>query len=197
MDTDRAIEALLFYSAEPMRVSELARILSVSEDDVKAGAQLLQTTLTGRGVSLVMHEDTLELRTHPDSHSLIEAHRKEELSKDIGKAGLETVAILLYRGASTRSEIDYIRGVNSSFILRHLTMRGLVKREQHKTDQRTFLYSVTTETLAHLGVTKLEDLPDFNEVKNKLSNTLEMQKEEENENSGDENKKAEEIHENT
>ncbi len=175
--THRVIETILFYTAEPQTVDALCSMLSLTRDQVEKGIHDLKKRLidSGSGISVIRHNDTVELRTHSDFGTLIEQIRKDELTRDIGKAGLETVAILLYLGNSTRSDIDYIRGVNSSFILRNLVMRGLVTRVEHPTDQRTHLYSLTTDALAHLGITSSEQLPDFEKIRQTLRKTLDEQ----------------------
>jgi segregation and condensation protein B len=87
--------------------------------------------------------------------------RKDELSKELSKATLETLSIIIYKQGSTRAEIDYIRGVNSSFILRNLLIRGLIQKESHPTDSRKYFYKPTFELLGFLGIQKLEELPDY------------------------------------
>ena len=99
--------------------------------------------------------------------------------KDLGKAGLETLSIILYRGPATRRDIDYIRGVNSQFILRNLLIRGLVEKIQNPDDQRTFFYKPTFQLLSYLGIGKLEDLPEYLTMKNDLTVASETEKESE------------------
>ena len=94
-----------------------------------------------------------------------ESLNKEELSKDLGKAGLETLSIIIYQGPISRAEIDYIRGVNSQFILRNLLIKGLIDRVDNPTDQRSFLYKPSLELFSFLGISKIEDIPDFESVK--------------------------------
>jgi segregation and condensation protein B len=108
------------------------------------------------------------LVTAPELAETLETLRKEELKRDIGKAGAETLSIILYRGALSRVDIDYIRGVNSSFILRNLMMRGLVARTQNPKDTRTFVYDITPELLQLLGVTSRNQLPDYEMILTKL-----------------------------
>jgi segregation and condensation protein B len=105
------------------------------------------------------------LGTSKDISSLIETLSKEELVKDLGKAGLETLSIILYQGPISRAEIDYIRGVNSNFILRNLLIRGLVERVENPNDQRSFLYKPTLELISYLGLSKITDLPDYETVR--------------------------------
>jgi segregation and condensation protein B len=109
------------------------------------------------------------LRTVSAAADLIEKVRKDEYAREVGKAGQEVLAAVIYRGPLTRSEIDFIRGVNSSQTLRTLTMRGLVRKLPNPKDSRSFLYESTTELLATIGVQRAQDLPDYAEVRDKLS----------------------------
>ncbi|MBX4192124.1 SMC-Scp complex subunit ScpB [Candidatus Parcubacteria bacterium] len=160
------LEALLFALGRPLSYEEIAGKLKVSLDQLRDAVAKLQQQ--SRGIVLVDDGKVLELRTSASSAELIEQVRKEEYSRDIGRAGLETLAAILYRGPLTRSEIDFIRGVNSSQILRTLTMRGLVRKITNPKDERSFLYEPTTEVLSQLGVETVHELPDFSEVRGKL-----------------------------
>ncbi|MBI5401013.1 MAG: SMC-Scp complex subunit ScpB [Candidatus Yonathbacteria bacterium] len=154
------IEALLFYKGEPVSVRFLAQTLNVLEDEVREGFDLLDRELKGRGVTLVRNGDEVMLGTAPVMGLLIERLIKEELSKDLGKAGLETLAIVLYRGPVARSDINYIRGVNSNYILRALMVRGLIEKDESSSVRGT-VYRPTFELLSYLGVSKVEDLPEY------------------------------------
>ncbi|MCX6717916.1 MAG: SMC-Scp complex subunit ScpB [Candidatus Taylorbacteria bacterium] len=70
----------------------------------------------------------------------------------------------------SRAEIDYIRGVQSTFILRNLMIRGLVEKITNPKDQRSFLYKPTFELLSYMGITKIEDMPEFKEAKAEIEN---------------------------
>jgi segregation and condensation protein B len=170
MNLAAKIEAILFWKAEPVSIKKLASLLStdeakVSEADIKAGLIELENALKGRGVVLVITEDEAMLGTAKDVSSLIENLTKDELSRDLGKAGLETLSIVLYQGPISRADIDYIRGVNSQFILRALLVRGLVERMENPTDARSYLYKPTIDLLAHLGISKISDLPEYEKVR--------------------------------
>jgi segregation and condensation protein B len=173
MELDKQIEAILFFKGEPCEVAELCTLLAITAETVEAALSKLSSDLTGRGIALVTVGSKVELRTSAEASKIIENIRKDELSRDLGKAGSETLAIVLYKGRVTRAEIDYIRGVNSTFILRNLMIRGLVEREQNPTDQRTYVYSPTLELLAFLGVSTREELPKWSEVQNELEQFLE------------------------
>lgn len=155
---DAQIEGFLFWKAESVTYKEIGSALGVSADDIKKGVFDLKEKLLGRGISLIETEDRVELRTSPALSSVIEKLTKEELDKDLGKAGLETLSIVLYEGPIARRDIDHIRGVNSQFIVRALLARGLIERN---TEGKGFVYKPTTELLAHLGVSSQKDLPEY------------------------------------
>jgi segregation and condensation protein B len=160
MELPKAISAILFYYAEPMSVKRLAGLLKRPEGEIRDALVTLGTTLEATGIRLLQNGDELTLGTAPETGTLIEAITKEELSKDLSKAALETLAIVLYKGPLTRSEIDYVRGVNSTFILRNLLIRGLVEKIDNPNDQRSFLYKPTFQLLEYMGVARVEDLPE-------------------------------------
>lgn len=159
---DAKIEAVLFYKGEPEKIKNLAKILNVTEEDILISLNKLKERLVG--LQIVQHEDTVALVTAGEFSELIESIRKDELTKDLGKAGSETLSIILYKGNVTRAEVDYIRGVNSTFILRNLLIRGLIKKVTNPKDQRSYLYKPTLELLSYMGVSKIEDLPDYDRV---------------------------------
>ena len=105
------------------------------------------------------------LGTSKELSSLIEKLTRDELNRDLGKAGLETLSIILYQGPITRAEIDYIRGVNSQFVVRNLLVRGLIERVDNPKDARSFLYKTTLDLLSLLGVSKIEDLPEYANIR--------------------------------
>lgn len=162
------LEAVLFFHAEPISIKDLAKIIDEPIESVETALVDLDNNLIGRGVSLIHTNDLYSLGTAKEASSLIEKLTKEELSKDIGKAGLETLAIIMYKGAVTRKEIDFIRGVNSTFIIRNLLIRGLIERIEDDKDKRQFRYRATIDLLSHLGLSKVDDLPEFSVMKSEL-----------------------------
>ena len=168
------IEAVLFWNGEAMKISKLASIFSVEESEIENALKKLEgrPEENERGIMLVRKDDEVMLGTHPDAGELLEKLAKENLSKDLGKAALETLTIVLYKGSLTKSEIDYVRGVNSGFILRNLLVRGLVERIQNDKDSRSFLYRASFDLLQHFGLSKIDDLPEFDSLRNKIDEAL-------------------------
>ena len=164
------IEAILFYKAEPLSVKRLCQILKKNEDEIKSALKELSHDLEERGLTLIEWEDEYTLGTSKEVSGIIETLTKEELVRDLGKAGLETLSIILYEGPLSRSEIDYIRGVNSQFILRNLLIRGLIEKIDNPKDQRSFLYKPSLELISYLGLSKIVDLPDYENVRKDIEN---------------------------
>lgn len=162
------IEALLFWKGEPMSVKEIAKALSMDTSAVEAGLSELKTALTGRGLALMENGGSVSLGTSADASELIERLTKEELAKDLGKASLETLAIIFYKGPLRRSEIDHIRGVNSTFIIRNLLIRGLIDKKPAPGDMRASIYSTSFELLSYLGIARAEDMPGFQKVQEEI-----------------------------
>lgn len=165
MTLDQKIEGVLFYKATPMRKTTLCTLFSCSQEELASAISVLTKRLSAGATRLVQINDEVELVTAPELDELIESLRKDEMRRDIGKAGAETLAIILYRGPLTRAEIDRIRGVNSSFILRNLLVRGLIEKD---TETKHVLYKATPALLSHLGITMKTELPDFADIMNAL-----------------------------
>lgn len=165
---ETTIEAILFWKGEPMTLPELCRALKLPSNEVKKALQTLKEKLVGRGITLIQTEDEISLATVPEAHERIAELRKEELSRDLGKAGLETLSIILYKGKASRRDIEYIRGVNSTSILRSLLIRGLILRKQSENDERIFYYHPTVELVSLLGLGSVEELPEYETVRAEL-----------------------------
>jgi len=170
-ELSQQIEGLLFAIGKPLSRADLSKLTGADATQLDAAIALFATA-TNRGVIVVDDGRMLELRVTPEVAQLVEQVRRDENSQGIGRAGLEVLAAIVYRGPLTRAEIDFIRGVNSSQILRTLTMRGLIRRVANPKDERSYLYEVTTELLATMGATHPRDMPDFDTVREKL-HTLE------------------------
>lgn len=175
MELSSKIEAILFWKGEPIAIKKLSTIFNCSAEEIKDGLNKLESNLATRGLVLLRKDEEVELGTNKEMSELIQNLTKEELNRDLGKAGLETLSIVIYKSPISRSEIDYIRGVNSSFILRNLMVRGLVERVTNPKDQRAFLYKPTFELLTYLGIAKIEDMPEYAKTIEELKSFEESQ----------------------
>ena len=169
MNLESQIEAILFWKGEPISRKKLGEVLKVGQIEINEGIEKLKENLKSRGIVLIEKDNDITLGTAPELSDLIENLQKEELSKDLSKASLETLSIVLYKNGVSRAEIDYIRGVNSSFTLRALSIRGLIEKTLDEKDNRRYIYKPSFELLSYMGVKSVEELPDFSEVNNSIN----------------------------
>ena len=154
-----AVLALLFASGEPFEKKRLASLLGFKEAELAVALGALEGQLRGSGLALVETDTEVELRTATEAAEVVKKFREGELSRDLGKASLEALAVIAYQDGATRGEVDWVRGVNSSASIRTLLLRGLIEGREDPKDKRRVRYSITTEALAHLGASRAADLP--------------------------------------
>lgn len=170
------IETILFTYGEPMSLEKLAKITKAKKEEVHEALSALAREYEGRGLAILKKGDEYQLGSNPAYANYIEELVKSEFSEELSKAAIETVAIIAYKGPVTRAQIEYVRGVNSSFTLRNLLMRGLIERVENPKDARSYLYRVSFDFLKHLGLTRLEDLPQYDEFRKEKIEVLEEPK---------------------
>ncbi|HUX80721.1 MAG TPA: SMC-Scp complex subunit ScpB [Candidatus Paceibacterota bacterium] len=163
-----ATAALLFASGEPFEKQRLTKLLDIRDDELPIVLRSLTDSLSTSGLVVVETDTHVELRTAPETTEIVKKLRQQELARELGKGSLETLAVIAYQNGASRGEIDWVRGVNSSASLRILLMRGLIEKREDAHDKRRIGYSITTETLAHLGISRIEDLPRRTELCAKL-----------------------------
>lgn len=166
-----AIEALLFIYGEPLDFDKIADILGIGKEQIKLALDDLKESLNDdkRGLTLIFQGTKVQLATKPDFTNVVEKIIKEEYEENLTPAALETLSLIGYLGPISRSQIDYYRGVNSSYTLRNLIVRGLVEKHSDFNNQHVFLYQPTFDLLKHLGISKIEELPDYQKFKEILT----------------------------
>lgn len=155
------IESILFSIGEPISIEKLAKTLEKNKDLVRKTIEDLENDYKkeNRGLRIVAKDQKVQLVSSPENSHYIEKLIKDELQEDLTPASLEVLAIIAYKGPITRAEIEEIRGVNSSFTLRNLLIRGLVERKGHPEDARAYIYEVSFNFLRKLGLGSIEELP--------------------------------------
>jgi segregation and condensation protein B len=176
-DLSKKIEALLLYTPEGYIIQKLSNLCGASTEEIKQTLKELEEILKERGIRVQTNGEEVRLVTAPEYSELIAKIQKDTLERDLGKAGLETLAIIAYKGPITRTDIDYIRGVNSSFTLRTLLVRGLIQKVPHTKEQRSFLYLPTNELLSFLGVETITELPHFEKYLKEIEAFIEKEEE--------------------
>lgn len=169
MKLSQKIESYLFYTGEPISAKKLANVFGVSEEEIHDAVATLEQSLEDHGIILMKNGDEIMLATHSDMHEIIQDIKKQELSDPLSKAALETLTIILYKEGATKPEIDFIRGVNSGFMLRNLLVRGLVEKIHNPDDKRISKYRATFDTLRYLGISDISELPNFTHFKEEIA----------------------------
>lgn len=156
------IESVLFVSGEPVKISRIVKAVGASPDEVEMALAALQGEYSrGRGMVVIRKEDAVQLATSPENAEIVASLVKSEIQEGLSRASLEVLAIVAYRGPMSRLDIEAIRGVNCSFTLRTLLMRGLVERVDNPNDSRSYLYKISFDFLKKLGLESVNQLPDF------------------------------------
>src|SRR3989338_4105564 len=173
MNLKSILESILFVYGEPLSEEKLAKIIGAQVSKIRAALEEMRASYKDSGFVLIKKDDTYQLGTNPENASFVEKVVKNEFTEELSRATMETLAIIAYKGPLTRAHIEYVRGVNSSFTLRNLVMRGLVERMENPKDARSYLYGTSFNFLKHLGVARPEDLPRFEEFKKEKIEELE------------------------
>ena len=160
------IESILFSIGEPISIEKLTKTLSKNQDLIKKAIDELAEDYEkeNRGLRIIKKGEKAQLVSAPENSHYIEKLIKDELQEDLTPVSLEALAIVAYKGPIARAEIEEIRGVNSSYILRNLLIRGLIERRGHPEDARAYIYEVSFDFLRKLGLKSIEELPEYKKL---------------------------------
>ncbi len=163
-EQERMVEALLFASAEPLRVKDLEARMPHGCDAAEA-LQHVRKRYEGRGVQLQKVGDAWAMRTAPDLGFLMQ-HEVVETRK-LSRAAIETLAIIAYHQPVTRAEIESIRGVSVSrgTVDQLIEMEWIRFGRRKMTPGRPVTFVVTQGFLDHFGLENARDLPGLKELR--------------------------------
>ena len=170
-----AVEALLFSSPRPVGERDLANVLEATPEAVKEALAGLaaETEAPGRGVRLEQVGGGWRFVTRPEFDSLLRKYHDVTERSRLSLAALETLAIIAYRQPITLPEVQEIRGVNSSSVLKTLFEKKLITTAGKKAVVGTpFLYRTTPDFLVRFGLNELDELPKPEEIEEDLAATL-------------------------
>ena len=165
MPLKSSLESLLLVTSRPLSFKKLAEVLSVKPAEVKEAVQELSQEYQAdqKGFNLIINNDQAQLVSSPENAELVKQYLKEDLTGDLTDPSIETLTIIAYRQPVSKAELEQIRGVNCSLILRNLLIRGLVETEYNK-ERAATLYSATVDFLKFLGINSVSGLPDFEKL---------------------------------
>lgn len=156
------IESLLFVAGRPLQTAELRRLLAVDDKRLRAAIAVLaeECERGGRGIRIQRTSDAVQLVSAPENARYVATLLGMPTQAKLTTAALETLAVVAYRQPITRSQIEFIRGVNSDRALASLIQYGLViEVGRAATVGRPALFGTTPEFLGQFGLTSIESLP--------------------------------------
>ncbi len=159
------LESVLFVASKPLAIKKIAAVLKIDEKETLEDLKELQLKYNNAdsGISLLQNGDEWQMVASAENKETSENFLKSEVSGELTRPQLETLTVVSYCGPITKPELEQIRGVNCSLILRNLMLRGLVKENE---DSANLLpaYEVTMDYLRHLGLNSLQELPNYSEL---------------------------------
>ncbi|MFA6098748.1 MAG: SMC-Scp complex subunit ScpB [Patescibacteria group bacterium] len=165
MKTKSLIESLLFISGKPLSVGKLSEILKKDKQEIETAAEELMAELNteAKGIHIQKAGSSYQMATNPQNTYIVKDFIKSEQTGELTKPSLETLTIIAYRGPITKAELEQIRGVNCSLIIRNLLIKGLVEAKEDREKMAT-TYNTTFDFLRFLGLNRVEELPDYEKL---------------------------------
>lgn len=157
------IESILFVSGEPIKKIKLANVADESIENIDLALSALSEKYSNlsSGLALIVKSEEIQLVSRAENASFVEDLMKSELQDSLSNSAMEVVSIIAYRGPISKVEIEAIRGVNCSYTLRNLLLRGLIERNDNPRDSRGFVYVVSFDFLKKLGIDGVKKLPEY------------------------------------
>lgn len=164
------IEAILFTNGEPVHIEKLQKFLKLNKKQWQHNIKTLEEKYASAksGLQIIKKKGKIQLVSKPLLAEKIAKFLGKSLNEELSRVTLETLAVVAYRGPVTRAQIEYIRGVNCSFALRTLSLRGIIDKKENPLDSRSYLYEVSFDFLKSLGLKKIKDLKDYEKLSKQL-----------------------------
>lgn len=165
MNNKAVLEGLLFVVGEDgLTLDQIVEVLDINEDEAKALVQDLKHSYEeeDRGLRIDYLGNRLKLTTKYEHREYYQKLLENPETNILSQAALETLAIIAYNEPITRVEVDKIRGVSSSQMIRKLVAKGLIKETgRSELPGRPILYETTNEFLDYFGLKSIDELPDM------------------------------------
>ena len=165
----KIIEGILFVSGDGVSVDDIAEKLEVSKKEISKAIDTLKEEYANRGINIVLYKGKAQMCSNPeivDDISLVLNPIKE---KQLTKAALETVAVIAYKQPITRLEIEEVRGVNCDYALQLLSNFKMIEVIGRKDAVgKPLLFGTTDEFLKRFQISDISELPDYNELLDRI-----------------------------
>lgn len=163
MNIKSVLESLLFAWGEPLNINEISRILDMSTGNVNHILEEMMISFnqeTDRGLVIQKFGNSYQITTKKENYDFIQSLLQTTVNKSLSTAAMETLSIIAYKQPVTKVEIELIRGVKCSNVIKGLLDKNLIK-EVGRLDKpgRPAIYSTTDEFLRHFGLNSINELP--------------------------------------
>ncbi len=160
-DVERAIEAILFAAGYPVKYEKLAEVIGLPQRDLRNLIAHMAEGYRNRGIQLLLYPDTCQLTTKEVFAPYIREALGIKRGGNLSNSSLEVLAVVAYNQPVTRSYIDIVRGVDSSYAVTSLLDKGLIEAVGRlDAPGRPMLYGTTDKFLRVFGLESLADLPE-------------------------------------
>lgn len=161
-DDAKAVEAILFASGCPVTYEKLAEALGFDKEEIKKQISAMTGDYAARGIDLVTYDESCVLCSKPEYETRIKAALDLRRSGTLSNSALETLAVVARNQPVTRSYIEQVRGIDSSYAVNLLNDRGLIEPVGRlDVPGKPILYATTEAFLRCFGINSLSELPDF------------------------------------
>ena len=162
------LEGLLFVVGEDgLTLQQIEEVLEIDEEESKSLIMELKKDYEAetRGLRIDFLGNRFKITTKFEHKEYYQKLVENPETNFLSQAALETLAIIAYNEPITRMQVDTIRGVGSSSIMRKLVAKGFIK-EAGRSDipGRPILYETTHEFLDYFGLSSIDDLPNIDEI---------------------------------
>ena len=167
IELQRAIEAVLFASGEPLELSRLALALETDEADVAAAADTLadQLAFDRRGIRILKLDKAYQMVSSGEMADYITKALETRKPPKLSASQLETLTIIAYYQPATKAMVEQIRGVDSSYSVSALLNKKLIQEAGRlNVPGRPIQYATTNDFLRTFGISSLEELPEIERV---------------------------------
>ena len=170
MGIKNQVEAIIFLGGDENKIKDLARFFKISVEDMLKIILELKDDRRDRGINIEIDGELVYLTTNAIYGEVINNYFEQETKpKRLSSASIETLTIIAYKQPVTKSEIESIRGVSVDRIIANLEERKFVRNcGKQKTGRKANLYEVTDKFLSYLGIRDISELPDYQELKEKI-----------------------------
>ncbi len=162
------IEALIFISLEPLTLEKIKEVLTDfpgAEVDSSLKELLQDYAASAKGIQIIQTAGGYVFTTRPEFDSWVRRLLKIDRKSRLSSAALETLSVIAYHQPITLSEISALRNVDSSYTLKTLLQKKLIKIVGRKSSPgKPLIYRTTERFLAYFGLNSLEDLPTEEEI---------------------------------